>query len=169
MTIADFNFKEEWVLYCEKTCHRQEISCKRDRGYFFPFPAPKGWPRHFSRCKSEKHYKEREKWRGHPLVYFSFTRQVNSIFFLQSETSTFVNGPKRGHFFISSQRVWRRSWRIIAKIMIFIALFIMRPLLTLATLPSLFSLMWQYGIMMVHVWLALYFPTRQTQGMTLNV
>ena len=23
--------------------------------------------RHFSRCKSEKHYKQREKWRGHPF------------------------------------------------------------------------------------------------------
>ena len=29
--------------------------------------ASKGWPRHFSRCKSEKHDKQREKRRGHPL------------------------------------------------------------------------------------------------------
>ena len=31
----------------------------------------KGWPRHFSLCKSEKHFKQREKWRGHPLEKLS--------------------------------------------------------------------------------------------------
>ena len=30
----------------------------------------KGWPRHFSHCKRGKHYKQREKWCGHPLVVY---------------------------------------------------------------------------------------------------
>ena len=35
----------------------------------------KGWPPHFSRCKSEKHFKQREKWRGHPLYSRVFTHK----------------------------------------------------------------------------------------------
>ena len=45
-------------------------------------PESKGWPRHFSRCKCEKHCIQREKWSGHPLLSMtSKTGYVSAEYF----------------------------------------------------------------------------------------
>ena len=56
-----------------QVCHFMENIDNKKMGKImhetFQYESTKGCPRHFSRCKSETHIEQREKWRSPPLSF----------------------------------------------------------------------------------------------------